>query len=35
VTALTACQPYMMLPPDRYREWQMLELSFTPRDFEG
>ena len=33
VTALAACQPYGMLPPDRYREWRVLELSFTPQDF--
>lgn len=33
VQALTACQPYAMLPPDRYREWKVLELSFTPQDF--
>jgi hypothetical protein len=33
VGALTACQPYTMLPPDRYREWRVLELSFTPQDF--
>lgn len=33
VQALTACQPYTMLPPDRYREWKVLELSFTPQDF--
>ncbi|WP_407154622.1 hypothetical protein [Bradyrhizobium sp. STM 3557] len=33
VTALAACQPYSMLPPDRYREWRVLELSFTPQDF--
>jgi len=33
VTALAACQPYAMLPPDRYREWRVLELSFTPQDF--
>jgi hypothetical protein len=32
-SALTACQPYAMLPPDRYREWRVLELSFTPQDF--
>jgi len=35
VTALAACQPYSMLPPDRYREWRVLELSFTPQDFSG
>lgn len=35
VTALTACQPYTMLPSDRYREWRVLELSFTPQDFSN
>ncbi len=35
VAALTACQPYTMLPPDRYREWRVLELSFTPQDFSN
>jgi len=35
VSALAACQPYTMLPPDRYREWRVLELSFTPQDFSG
>jgi hypothetical protein len=33
VSALMACQPYAMLPPDRYGEWKVLELSFAPRDF--
>lgn len=33
VEALMACQPYAMLPPDRYKEWKVLELSFTPQDF--
>jgi hypothetical protein len=33
VSALLACQPFAMLPPDRYREWRVLELSFTPQDF--
>ena len=33
VSALMACQPYMMLPVDRYREWKVLDLSFTPDDF--
>jgi hypothetical protein len=35
ISALAACQPYTMLPPDRYREWRVLELSFTPQDFSG
>jgi hypothetical protein len=33
IRALEACQPYAMLPADRYGEWKMLDLSFTPRDF--
>lgn len=33
VRALSACQPYDMLPADRYGEWKMLDLSFTPQDF--
>jgi hypothetical protein len=24
-----------MLPADRYQEWKMLDLSFTPQDFAG
>jgi outer membrane biosynthesis protein TonB len=35
VAALAACQPYAMLPVDRYGEWKVLELSFTPRDFNS
>jgi len=33
--ALEKCQPYAMLPPERYNEWRMLDLSFTPKDFQG
>ncbi|MFB9265637.1 hypothetical protein ACFFWD_21210 [Bradyrhizobium erythrophlei] len=32
-SALQACQPYAMLPRDRYGEWKVLDLDFTPRDF--
>ncbi|WP_426442603.1 hypothetical protein [Bradyrhizobium genosp. P] len=32
-SALQACQPYGMLPRDRYGEWKVLDLDFTPRDF--
>jgi hypothetical protein len=35
VKALQACQPYSMLPADRYGEWRVLDLSFTPQDFGG
>jgi hypothetical protein len=35
IRALQACQPYAMLPVDRYGEWKVLDLSFTPQDFSG
>ena len=35
ISALEACQPYAMLPLDRYGEWKALDLSFTPEDFSG
>jgi hypothetical protein len=35
IEALVTCQPYAMLPPDKYDEWKVLDLSFTPRDFVG
>ena len=35
VKALMACQPYGMLPADRYSEWRVLDLTFTPRDFSS
>ena len=35
IAALEACQPYTMLPADKYDNWKMLDLSFTPLDFAG
>jgi hypothetical protein len=35
IAALAACQPYAMLPADRYGEWKVLDLSFTPHDFNS
>ena len=29
---LTQCQPYNMLPADKYREWKSLDMRFTPAD---
>ncbi len=26
---------YRMLPADRYGEWKVLDLDFTPKDFSG
>ncbi|SFJ67173.1 hypothetical protein [Bradyrhizobium sp. Gha] len=33
MNAVQACQPYQMLPPDKYEEWKIMDLSFTPQDF--
>jgi hypothetical protein len=33
MSALQACQPYKMLPSDKYAEWKVMDLSFTPGDF--
>ena len=33
--ALKDCQPFAFLPPERYREWKVLDVSFTPRDMAG
>jgi hypothetical protein len=33
VAALRKCQPYTMLPPDRYPEWRTLDLTFPARNF--
>jgi hypothetical protein len=35
VAALRKCQPYTMLPPDKYNEWKVFDLSFTPQNFGG
>jgi hypothetical protein len=33
--AVKACQPYGFLPPDKYTEWKVLDLSFTPQEMAG
>jgi hypothetical protein len=35
INALAACQPYAVLPADKYNEWKVLDLGFTPRDFRS
>jgi type IV secretory pathway VirB10-like protein len=35
VAALSACQPYTMLPSEKYDEWRVIDLTFTPRDFDS
>jgi hypothetical protein len=35
IQALKDCQPYTMLPADHYREWKVLDLDLTPKDFSS
>ena len=35
IDGLRACQPYTMLPSDKYQEWKVLDLNFTPKDFNA
>jgi hypothetical protein len=31
--AVRRCEPYKMLPPDRYEEWKTLDITFTRENF--
>lgn len=33
IHALEACQPYSMLPAEKYKEWRELDLEFSPAGF--
>jgi hypothetical protein len=33
--ALRQCQPFTFLPAEKYQEWQLLDLSFSPRGLAG
>ena len=33
--ALQRCQPYTMLPANRYEEWKTLDLTFSPLNFSS
>ncbi len=35
IRTLKECQPYAFLPADKYREWRILDLSFSPREMAG
>lgn len=35
INALQRCQPYTMLPADRYKQWKTLDLVFYPLNFLG
>jgi hypothetical protein len=32
LSGLTKCQPYDMLPADKYQEWKSIDMRFTPSD---
>jgi hypothetical protein len=33
IAAVRKCQPYKMLPPDKYEEWRTLDITFTQENF--
>jgi hypothetical protein len=33
--ALRQCQPFTFLPAEKYQEWKLLDLSFSPRGLAG
>ena len=35
IDALQKCQPYIMLPADKYKLWKKLDLTFYPMSFLG
>jgi hypothetical protein len=35
VAALRQCAPYTMLPPEKYKEWRVLDVNFSPDQMGG
>jgi len=35
IRSVKECQPYGFLPPDKYREWKTLDVSFSPKEMGG
>jgi outer membrane biosynthesis protein TonB len=35
IRSVKACQPFAFLPPDRYREWKALDVTFSPKEMAG
>lgn len=35
IDAIATCQPYAMLPKDKYNDWKVLDLSLTPGELTG
>jgi hypothetical protein len=35
IRSVKECQPFAFLPPDKYREWKTLDVSFSPKEMAG
>ena len=35
IRSVKDCQPFAFLPPDRYREWKALDVTFSPQEMAG
>jgi hypothetical protein len=35
IRSIKDCQPFAFLPPDRYREWKALDVTFSPKEMAG
>jgi hypothetical protein len=35
IRSVKDCQPFAFLPPDRYREWKALDVTFSPKEMSG
>src|SRR3954453_22265971 len=35
ISSVKECQPFAFLPPDRYREWKALDVTFSPKGVAG
>jgi len=35
IRSVKECQPFGFLPPDKYREWKTLDVSFSPKEMGG
>jgi hypothetical protein len=35
IAALKQCQPYTMLPADKYNEWKLIDLNMSPDQMAG
>ena len=35
IRSVKGCQPFAFLPADRYREWKVLDVTFSPKEMAG